>query len=46
LVVLSRHRFMRVIRVEVVIYGVLATYMSLIGYEIWLLKKPLDVLGL
>jgi len=42
LVVLSRHRFMRVIRVEIVIYIVLGTYMSLIGYELWLLEKPLD----
>ncbi len=44
LVVLSRHRFMRVIRVEIVMYIVLGTYMSLIGYELWLLNKPLDVM--
>jgi hypothetical protein len=42
LVVLSRHRFMRVIRVEIVMYIVLGTYISLIGYELWLLNKPLD----
>lgn len=42
LVVMSRYRFMRVIRVEIVIYLVLGTYASLIGYELWLLKKPLD----
>jgi len=44
LVVLSRHRFMRVIRVEIFIYVVLGTYMSLIGYEIWLLERPLESL--
>jgi hypothetical protein len=43
LVVLSRHRFMRVIRVEIVMYAVLGTYMSLIGYELWLLKQSMDV---
>jgi hypothetical protein len=42
LVVLSRHRFMRVIRVEIVMYIVLGTYIGLIGYELWLLNKPLD----
>jgi len=44
LVVLSRHRFMRLIRVEFVMYIVLGTYLSLIGYELWLLKRPLDVI--
>jgi len=43
LVVLSKHRFMRVIRVEIFIYMVLGAYVSLIGYELWLLQKPLDV---
>jgi len=43
LVALSRYRFMRVIRVEIVMYIVLGTYISLIGYELWLLKKPLAV---
>ncbi len=42
LVALSRYRFMRVIRVEIVMYIVLGTYISLIGYELWLLNKPLD----
>jgi hypothetical protein len=42
LVVLSRHRFMRLVRVEIVMYLVLATYISLIGYELWMLQKPLD----
>jgi hypothetical protein len=38
MVVLSRYRFMRVIRVEFVLYGVLAVYAWLIGYELWMLK--------
>jgi hypothetical protein len=44
LVVLSRHRFMRLVRVEIVMYLVLGTYLSLIGYELWLLKAPLDLI--
>ncbi len=43
LVVLSRHRFMRVIPVEIFMYVVLGSYVSLITYELWLLQKPLDV---
>jgi len=38
LVFLSRYRFMRVLRVELVLYAVLVVYAWLIGYEIWLLK--------
>jgi len=38
LVFLSRYRFMRVLRVELVLYAVLVVYGSLIGYEIWMLK--------
>jgi hypothetical protein len=44
LVMLSRHRFLRLIRVEIVMYLVLGTYLSLIGYEFWLLKRPLEVI--
>jgi hypothetical protein len=44
LVVLSRHRFMRVIRVEIVMYLVLGAYLSLIGYELWLLKQPFEAM--
>ena len=40
MVVLARYRFLRVVRVEFVLYGVLGIYMSLIGYEIWMLKGP------
>ena len=46
LVVLSKHRFMRLIRVEIVMYFVLASYMSLIAYELWLLQRPLDLIVL
>jgi hypothetical protein len=46
LVVMSRYRFMRLIRVEIVMYLVLASYVSLIVYELWLLQKPLDVIVL
>lgn len=39
MVFLSRYRFMRVIRVELVLYAVLVIYAWLIGYEIWMLKN-------
>ncbi|HEY2685395.1 MAG TPA: DUF5658 family protein [Steroidobacteraceae bacterium] len=42
LVVLSRYRFMRLVKVEVVMYLVLAAYISLIGYELWLLRGQVD----
>jgi hypothetical protein len=38
MVFLARHRFMRVIRVELVLYAALAVYACLIGYEIWMLR--------
>ncbi len=38
LVFLSRYRFMRVLRVDLVLYAVLMIYTGLIGYEIWMLK--------
>jgi hypothetical protein len=38
MVFLARYRFMRVIRVEFVMYGVLLVYLWLIGYEIWMLR--------
>jgi hypothetical protein len=41
MVVLARYRFMRVLQVNWVLYGVLTAYTILIGYEIWLLKSPL-----
>jgi len=39
MVVLARYRFMRLLRVEWVLYGVLLAYAGLIGYELWLLKS-------
>jgi hypothetical protein len=38
MVFLARYRFMRRIRVELVLYAVLLAYAWLIGYEIWMLK--------
>jgi hypothetical protein len=38
MVILARYRFMRVIRVEMVLYAVLVVYAWLISYEIWMLK--------
>jgi hypothetical protein len=43
IVYLSRYRFMRVIPVELALYAVLAAYLALIGYEIWMLKGSIDV---
>jgi hypothetical protein len=37
---------MRVLRVDLVLYLVLAVYASLIGYEIWMLKDPGELLAL
>ena len=37
LVFVSSHRFMRILRVEWMMYMVLIGYVALIGYEIWLL---------
>lgn len=38
MVFLARYHFMRVIRVQLVLYAVLAVYAWLIGYEIWMLN--------
>jgi hypothetical protein len=43
LVFLSRYRFMRVLRVELVLYAVLVVYAWLIGYEIWMLKSSTNL---
>jgi hypothetical protein len=42
MVFLSRYRFMRVVRVEWVLYVLFAVYAGLIGYEMWMLKSPGD----
>ena len=41
LVCLSRYRFMRLVRVNAVMYMVLAAYTTLIAYEVWMLYHPL-----
>ena len=43
MVFLSRYRFMRVLRVDLVLYAVLIVYAWLIGYEIWMLKGASDL---
>ena len=43
MVFLSRYRFMRIIRVELVLYAALAVYTWLIGYELWMLKGSSDM---
>jgi hypothetical protein len=40
MVVLARYRFMRVLRVAWVLYGILVAYATLIGYELLLLNGP------
>ena len=43
MVFLSRYRFMRLLRVGLVLYAVLLVYAWLIGYEIWMLKGSGDL---
>ncbi len=43
MVFLARYRFMRLMRVEWVLYGVLTAYVALICYEVWMLKGPIDL---
>jgi hypothetical protein len=43
LVFLSRYRFMRMLRVDLVLYAVLVVYVWLIGYEISMLKGSSDL---
>lgn len=43
MVFLARYRFLRLLRVEWALYGVLLAYVSLVGYEIWMLKGPIDL---
>ena len=43
MVFLARYRFMRLLPVEWVLYGILAAYVALIGYEVWMLKGPVDL---
>jgi hypothetical protein len=46
LVVLARYRFMRVLRVDIAMYGLLLGYLVLLSYEFWMLRdviSPLDI---
>jgi hypothetical protein len=43
MVILARYRFLRLLRVEWVLYGVLTAYGGLVAYEVWMLKGPLDL---
>jgi hypothetical protein len=43
MVFLARYRFMRLLRVEWVLYGVLAAYVGLVCYEVWIIKGPVDL---
>jgi hypothetical protein len=40
MVILARYRFMRVLQVTWVLYGILVAYASLIGYELCMLNGP------
>jgi hypothetical protein len=49
MVMLARYRFMRMVRVDVVMYAVLVAYSALLSYEFWMLRNlidPADVLNL
>ena len=43
MVFVARYRFMRVVRVELILYGVLAGYMILIGHEFSMLQNVPDL---
>src|ERR1700688_3911744 len=43
MVSLARYRFMRLLRVEWALYGVLFAYVSLVCYEFWMIKSPVDL---
>jgi hypothetical protein len=46
MVMLARYRFMRVIRVDAVMYGLLVVYSVLLSYEFWMLRHmpvPLEM---
>jgi hypothetical protein len=42
MVMLARYRFMRVVRVDTVMYAVLVTYAVLLAYEFWMLRALID----
>jgi hypothetical protein len=42
----ARYRFLQVVRVEVVMYGLFFGYIGLLGYEFWMLRALHDILEL
>jgi len=42
MVMLARYRFMRMVRVDVVMYAVLVAYSALLTYEFWMLRNLID----
>ena len=42
MVLLARYRFMRLVRVEVILYCILLVYVALIGHEIGMLQQVAD----
>jgi hypothetical protein len=45
MVFLARHRFLKVFRVEIVLYVILVGYIGLLSYEYWLLHASFDLPG-
>jgi hypothetical protein len=43
MVSLARYRFMRIVRVDVILYAIFIAYMVLLGYEFWMLRAILDI---
>ena len=46
MVYLARYRFLRVLRVEVMMYALFIGYLGLLGYEFWMLREFHDILEL
>lgn len=46
LVCLSSHRFMRLVRVEAMMYAVLGAYILLVGYELRLMRGTVNLFNL
>jgi hypothetical protein len=43
MVLLARHRLFRMVKVQAILYVILFGYACLIGYEVLLLKEPIDL---
>lgn len=46
LVFLARYRFLRIIRVQVLMYLICIVYAGLLAYEFWMLQEIVDIPGL